>query len=198
MSTDPDLDALREAIVPQLARFELALEELAVRERSGRAEITLVVDLPEDCLGAVDLDTVAEASTAVSELLDSRPELLGEGPSLLEVTTPGVDRALREARHFLRARGRLVELPAQKGESALRGRVLALDGQDVVLRLEPGRDERGRPRRLPAGAASLQRIPLERAAGARVQVEFDPPADLEALIASAEQELAEATAPKEN
>lgn len=198
MAASNDPAALRTAIAPVLERFGLVIEDLTVRSRGGRTELTLVVDLPEDRLGAADLDTVAEASTAISELLDARSDLIGDGPSVLEVTTPGVGRPLTLLHHFRRARGRLVRLPSPLVGDLREARVLAVDGDDVIVRIEPGRDERGRPRRLPKGESADQRIPLEHAAGARVQIEFDPPSDIEELLASAARDLTADHAPKEN
>lgn len=202
MSAETASSALEEAVAPVLDRFDLVLEEITVRHRSGTAHVTLVVDLPEEQLGSADLDTVADASTAISELLDTDAALLGPGPSLLEVTTPGIDRPLREARHFRRARGRLVDLPAVQGERPERARILAVDGDTVVLRREPGTDDRGRPRRLPEGTGVRLELPVAEAAGARVVIEFDPPADLAALLEQAQAEIdggsETTTAPKEN
>ena len=206
MSTSEEHSALRQAATEVLERFDLVLEDLVVRPRSGTTQVRLVVDLPEDRTGSADLDTVAEASTALSELIDADDSLIGSGPSVLEVTTPGVDRALTTARHFRRARGRLVLLRTADGTEH-RARVLAVREQSsasapssgpehssgtaqgetvIVLRPEPGTDDRGRPRRLPAGTPAQLLIPLAEVASARVQIEFDPPADLDQLIAEAD------------
>lgn len=200
MSTSEEHSALRQAATEVLERFDLVLEDLVVRPRSGTTQVRLVVDLPEDRTGSADLDTVAEASSALSELIDADGSLIGSGPSVLEVTTPGVDRALTTARHFRRARGRLVLLRTADGTEH-RARVLAVreqssgpapssgtaEGEPVIaLRPEPGTDDRGRPRRLPAGTPAQLLIPLAEVASARVQIEFDPPADLDQLIAEAD------------
>ncbi|MBE9403631.1 ribosome assembly cofactor RimP [Brachybacterium sp. p3-SID1565] len=200
MSTSEEHSALRQAATEVLERFDLVLEDLVVRPRSGTTQVRLVVDLPEDRTGSADLDTVAEASSALSELIDADGSLIGSGPSVLEVTTPGVDRALTTARHFRRARGRLVLLRTADGTEH-RARVLAVREQSsasapssgtaegepvIVLRPEPGTDDRGRPRRLPAGTPAQLLIPLAEVASARVQIEFDPPADLDQLIAEAD------------
>ncbi|MFQ6483643.1 ribosome maturation factor RimP [Brachybacterium epidermidis] len=207
MSTSEEHTALRQAATEVLERFDLVLEDLVVRPRSGTTQVRLVVDLPEDRTGSADLDTVAEASTALSELIDADDSLIGSGPSVLEVSTPGVDRALTTARHFRRVRGRLVLLRTADGTEH-RARVLAVREQSsasapssgpeqssgtaqgetvILLRPEPGTDDRGRPRRLPAGTPPAQLlIPLAEVASARVQIEFDPPADLDQLIAEAD------------
>lgn len=186
MSTSEEHSALREVAAEILERFDLVLEDLVVRPRSGTTEVRLVVDLPEDRTGSADLDTVAEASSAISEQIDADDSLIGPGPSVLEVTTPGVDRALTTARHFRRARGRLVLLRTTDGTEH-RARILAVqDDGTLVLRQEPGTDDRGRPRRLPKDSPEQLQIPLAQVDSARVQIEFDPPADLEQLLAEAD------------
>ncbi|MCW1805200.1 ribosome maturation factor RimP [Brachybacterium squillarum] len=193
MSTLDPYPALREAAERLLADHDLVLEDIEVRPRSGMPEIRIVVDLPEDRSGSVDLDAVALVSRELSALVDEDDALLGPDPALLEVTTPGVDRPLTAARHFRRARGRLVELRTVQGEEH-RARILAVtEAEAVLLRPEAGRDDRGRPRKLPAGTPDRLEIPVADVESARVQIEFDPPADLEQLLAEAGH-----TAPKES
>lgn len=180
--------ALQEAARSVLAEHDLVLEELVVRPRPGGPEVSLVVDLPEDRLGSADLDAVAAATTDLNAMIDADDSLLGPDPAVLEVTTPGVDRPLTAARHFRRARGRLLVLSRHDGE-VHRARMLAVqeDGT-LVLRPEPGRDEKGRPVKLPKGTPDHLEIPVDDVEHARVEVEFDPPEDLEALIAEAEND----------
>ena len=182
MSALEDQTILRETATEVLASHGLVLEEVEIRRGGGTPQVRLVVDLPEDQLGSADLDTVAEASRALSEAVDADDAVLGSAPVLLEVTTPGVDRELTAPRHFRRARGRLLSLTTEEG-TTLRARVLAVDGEELALRQEPGRDDRGRPLKLPAGTTERLRLPLAEVARARVEVEFDPPADLEELLA---------------
>ncbi len=160
-----------------LARHELVLETLSVRTRGGTTEIRVVVDLPEDRIGSADLDSVAEASREISALLDEDESLIGPGPSVLEVTTPGAERVLSEPRHFRRARTRLVRLVRTDGTELL-ARLEDVDGD--VLRLRPQRplDSRGRPQRLPAGTPEVLDLPIADVESARVEIEFSaPPGD---------------------
>lgn len=157
-----------------LARHELVLGELSRRSRGGTTELRVVVDLPEDRIGSADLDTVAEASREISDLLDEDASLIGPGPSVLEVTTPGAERALSLPRHFRRARTRLVRLVRRDGTELLARLEDVLDGD--VLRLRPQRptDSRGRPQRLPAGTPEVLDLPITEVERARVEIEFGP------------------------
>ncbi|WP_152353585.1 ribosome maturation factor RimP [Brachybacterium subflavum] len=201
MTSEQTVGRVRDAASQILSRHDLVLEDAAVRERQGTTEVTLVVDLAEDRTGSADLDAVAEASRGISELLDEDESILGPGPSLLEVTTPGAERTLTQPRHFRRSRGRLLTITrahsaraggapsatedsaatraaSAPGEKSLRARLLAVaeDGT-LTLHPEPGVDDRGRPRRLPAGTPEFLAVPLSDVVSARVEVEFTPPPD---------------------
>ena len=187
MSAREDRTDLREAAAEVLDAHGLVLEEVELGRESGLPRLRLVVDLPEDQLGSADLDTVAEASRELSARIDADDSLLGPEPVLLELTTPGLERALTAPRHFRRSRGRLLLVRTAAG-TAHRARLRAGPGETLRLRQEPGRDERGRPRKLPAGTSEHLELPLAEIASARVEVEFDPPEDLAQLLAEAEGE----------
>ncbi|WP_114855259.1 ribosome maturation factor RimP [Brachybacterium sp. YJGR34] len=184
MSALDDQTILREAAGRVLDAHGLVLEEIEVRRGGGAPEVRLVVDLPGDALGSADLDTVADASRELSDLVDEDDALLGPDPVVLEVTTPGADRELTAPRHFRRSRGRLLSLTTTDG-TVLRARLLGVEDERLRLRQEPGRDDRGRPRRRPAGTDEHLELPLAEVSSARVEIEFDPPADLAQLIAEA-------------
>lgn len=177
--------ALREAASQVLENHDLVLEEIVVTGPRSMPEVRLIVDLPEDHLGSADLDTVAIASRELSDLIDADDALLGSDPVVLEITTPGVDRELTAVRHFRRSRGRLLSLTADGTQ--YRARLLAVTAGDVlILRQEPGRDDRGRPLRMPRGTSERLELPVAEVSAAQVQVEFDPPTDLAQLLADAD------------
>ena len=79
MSALEDQTILREAATRVLGAHGLVLEEVEVRG-GGTPQVRLIVDLPEDQLGSADLDTVAEASRELSEMVDADDALLGSAP----------------------------------------------------------------------------------------------------------------------
>lgn len=126
---------------PAVRAEGLALDGVTVTPAGRRRVVRVTVDLPEDQTGSLDLDRVADASRAVSAVLDDA-EPLGQTPYVLEVSTPGVDRPLTEPRHWRRARTRLVTVPVTRDgvTSPLTGRVgevgdggvrLLVDGESV-------------------------------------------------------------------
>ncbi len=122
-------EALREGLLGPLGELGVDVEDVEVQKAGRRHVVRIVVDRD----GGVDLDLVASVSQRASELLDSGP--LAEevpGPFVLEVTSPGIDRPLTEARHWRRARRRLVHVVLTDGTS-LDGRIVDVPSEDEVV-----------------------------------------------------------------
>lgn len=144
------------------------LEQLDVQQAGRRRVLRIIVDSDD----GVGLDEVADASRAVSAVLDERDDLLG-GPYTLEVTSPGVDRPLVKPRHWRRARLRLVRVRLTEGGELL-GRVGKADDDRVVLLVD----------------GSLRELAYAEVERAVVEIEFKQPAaeDLAMLAGGAQQE----------
>ncbi|MDA8056745.1 MAG: ribosome maturation factor RimP [Actinomycetota bacterium] len=111
------------------------LELVDVEHRAGVLLVT--VDRP----GGVDLDALTAANRAVSSVLDEHDPIPGRYS--LEVSSPGVERALRTPAHFARAIGETVSVktrPQVPGERRLTGTLAAADdeGFEVVSEALPG------------------------------------------------------------
>src|SRR5437763_10645803 len=104
---DPATARLTGWIAPVVDGVGYDLEELVVTPAGRRSVVRVVIDRDE----GVTLDDIAEVSRAVSAALDENDGELGRAPYVLEVTSPGVDRPLTEARHWRRNVGRLVAVP---------------------------------------------------------------------------------------
>ena len=146
--------ALLSGLAVPLSEMGVDLEDVEV-SRAGRRELVRVV---VDRDGGVDLDLVAAVSSRVSELLDS-PPLAGavDGPFVLEVTSPGVDRPLTQTRHWRRAVDRLVRVEVRDG-SVVEGRIVDVP-DDVTVDLVVDGERRS--------------VAREEIARAVVQVEFN-------------------------
>lgn len=121
--------ALQDALAGPLADLGVDLEDVVVSKAGRRHVVRVVIDRD----GGVDLDTVAAASQRVSEVLDEPAQAtVVPGPFVLEVTSPGVDRPLTEARHWRRARTRLVKATLRDG-TLVEGRVADVPADDRVL-----------------------------------------------------------------
>lgn len=132
MSRPTTTERLRGLIGPYLEAEHLELDDLHLLGGGGHRILRVVVDGEE----GVTLDRLAETSRRLSRLLDSDADL--RGPYRLEVTSPGLERALRTARHYRKSVGRevVVKVRTEQGAESLRGRLASADGQACEIRLD--------------------------------------------------------------
>lgn len=145
------VEEVRALILPIVTGAGMDLEDVTVTKIGRREKVAVIVDAD----GGVGLDAIAELSTAISAQLDERDDVAAS-PYVLEVSSPGVDRPLIEARHWRRAKDRLVSVELTDGRSLL-GRVKDSDESQVVLDVD----------------GESTSIALDEVARAIVQVEFD-------------------------
>jgi ribosome maturation factor RimP len=117
MSVPSQVDGVRALAEPLARQAGLVIENVTVTPAGKRRVLRVTVDLPEDRTGGVPMDSVATAAQAISAALDES-SVMGGMPYTLEVSSPGADRPLTERRHWMRARGRLVELIPPAGTAA--------------------------------------------------------------------------------
>ena len=87
--------------------------------------------------GGVDLDTIAQCSEKLSRRLDL--EDFGSGRYTLEVSSPGVERHLREPRDFIKRVGERVKVKAsvpEEGGLTVVGEIAAADEDAVTIRTD--------------------------------------------------------------
>ncbi|HEY5727460.1 MAG TPA: ribosome maturation factor RimP [Acidimicrobiia bacterium] len=125
-------------IEPYLAAEGIELDDLEIVGGSGASLVRVVVDAPEP----IDVDTLARLSRGVSRLLDDD----GEGGPVagsytLEVTSPGLERALRRPRHFEKAIGREVRVKTKRpvgGSNHLRGLLAEVGADGLTVETDGG------------------------------------------------------------
>lgn len=149
MARGSDREALLTLLAPTAAEHGLDLEDVVVTPAGKRRLLRVVVDRD----GGVELDAVAQVSTAVSKVLDDT-DAMGGTPYVLEVTSPGVDRPLTEPRHWRRAQSRLVKATLADG-GTVQGRVSGTDDDGVIL------DVDGSPRHLRWAELATGRVQVE-------------------------------------
>lgn len=115
------VDAVRALAEPIVTGAGMDVEEVQVTKAGKREKLVIIVDAD----GGVDLDAVAEVSSAISLALDDHADIAA-GAYVLEVSSPGVDRPLTAPRHWRRAKDRLVAVDLADG-SSVTGRVVASD-----------------------------------------------------------------------
>ncbi len=135
-----------------LAALGLDLEAVEYTPAGKRSVLRIAVDKD----GGITLDDVADATRAISEVLDASP-VLGERPYTLEVTSRGVDRPLTLARHWRRNIGRLVKISLLEGED-LTGRIATVGEAEAAVE---------------ADGATVP-VVFANVAKALIQIEFNP------------------------
>ena len=130
------------------------------REAPGHV-IRVVIDrpgpaaTPED---SVSIEDCAEVNREMSTILDVEDPL--PFAYTLEVSSPGLDRPLRNSGDYRRFSGRLAKLVVREAvdnQKAFEGRLRGVDGEDVLLEALNGR---------------MHRLPLRLISRGRLEVEF--------------------------
>ncbi|HEY7400447.1 MAG TPA: ribosome maturation factor RimP [Actinomycetota bacterium] len=139
---------------PVVEAAGLELVEVAFRREAGRKVLRVTVDRP----GGVDLDTISATSEKVSRRLDL--EGFAPGPYALELSSPGLERTLRDPGDFRRRVGDRVKvkttLPVE-GSNVHEGELVSADGEAIVI----------------AAAGGELRVPYDDIASARTVVDWD-------------------------
>lgn len=144
---------VREVVEPVVTAAGYDLEDVTVTAAGRRSVVRVIVDRD----AGVDLDAVADVARIVSDALDA-DDPTGDSPYTLEVSSPGVDRALTEPRHWRRAAGRLVKAGVRDGADVT-GRVCSTDDAGVTFDVD----------------GSERTIPYDVLGPGKVQVEFSRP-----------------------
>ena len=129
-STEAQVDAVRHAVAPALARLDLELYDVELSGAGGARTLRVTVTGP----GGVDLDAITGVTQAISPVLDATPELTG--PYLLEVSSPGVERTLRTAAHFAGAHGEQVSIKFHTANGPRRVHGVLTDVSDDAVRVD--------------------------------------------------------------
>jgi len=127
-----DLESL---VRPVVEAAGLEFVEAVLHRGKGRGVLRVTVDRE----GGVDLDTIAHTSERISRRLDL--EGFEPGPYTLEVSSPGIERPLKEPRDFLRRIGEKVKVKTSdpgEGSRTFIGTLVAAGLDDVRIATETG------------------------------------------------------------
>jgi ribosome maturation factor RimP len=155
MLTNEDIIRRVEALVePLLAAQGGELVDLQfIRPRRGRATLRLFVDRH----GGITLDELARLSRVVGELLDVHDFI--PGSYTLEMSSPGLTRALKKPQDYQRYVGRMVRITVRApvaGRQVHRGILKGLEDEEICLQ----------------EGSELLRIPLAEIARARLDIDM--------------------------
>lgn len=131
----PVVRRFRELVEPIATDLQLDLYD--IEQRGGTMRVTL--DTPPGSDASVDLDQLALATRLISRELDHEDPIPGK--YTLEVTSPGVERALRTPAHFQREIGKVVSVRLANVEAEQRrieGVLVAADETSATIRVSDG------------------------------------------------------------
>ncbi|ADG78330.1 Ribosome maturation factor RimP OS=Tsukamurella paurometabola (strain ATCC 8368 / DSM / CCUG 35730 / CIP 100753 / JCM 10117 / KCTC 9821 / NBRC 16120 / NCIMB 702349 / NCTC 13040) OX=521096 GN=rimP PE=3 SV=1 [Tsukamurella paurometabola] len=157
-----DEAAVSTVIAPHLADAGLDLEQIRITNAGPKSVIAVVVDSD----AGPTLDVLADLARTLSDAVDGADDVFGGQAFTLEVTTPGAERPLREARHWRRARGRQAAIELAGGDTLLARIGPLSDDETSVTVVLPG---------VKGAAPSTRDLALADVAAAAVRVEFRKP-----------------------
>jgi ribosome maturation factor RimP len=136
-ATDTQLEAVRTAVEPAVAALGLAVYDVELLGGAGARTLRLTVTRAE----GIDLETITAVTHAVSPIVDESSTI--GGSYLLEVSSPGIERALRRPEHYSSALGEEVSVKFHTGAGPrrVRGVLREFDGVSCVVESEDGVDE---------------------------------------------------------
>ncbi|MEP6477219.1 MAG: ribosome maturation factor RimP [Actinomycetota bacterium] len=146
-----DAEAL---VAPVVEAAGLELVEVTFNREGGRRVLRVVVDRD----GGVDLDTISDTAQKVSRRLDL--EGFTPGPYQLEVSSPGIERPLRQPTEFGRRVGDRVKIRTTERVDGARthvGALIAADAEAIVVATDGGE----------------VRLPYDQIASARTVADWD-------------------------
>jgi ribosome maturation factor RimP len=133
---------VEELIRPVVEAAGLELWDVTFRRETGRRILRVTVDLATSGAeaGGVDLETIAELSERLSRRLDLEG-FAADTPYSLEVSSPGLERALGKPPHFQRSVGQQVKVKtteAVEGRKVHEGALVSADPEAIVIASEGG------------------------------------------------------------
>ena len=133
MTDTPVIQRVRDIVQPIASDLELDLYDL--EQRGGTLRVT--IDTPPGSEAGLDMDKLALATRLISREMDHQDPIPGK--YTLEVTSPGVERALRTPEHFRREIGKTISVRLANVESEdrrIEGVLVAADDATATIRPE--------------------------------------------------------------
>ena len=146
-------DALQDVIRQEVEALGLELFELRKKGTASRPTLDVRIDKPDG--SAITVDDCAKASRAIEAKLDGSS--LVSDRYVLEVSSPGIERPLRDARDWRRFEGKRVSVlsPAHGGRFEADNAGLDEENGTEVVRL---RMDKGAERRIPLAEIKEARL----------------------------------------
>jgi ribosome maturation factor RimP len=160
MGAETVVDKVRAIAERVAASYGLQIFDVQFRREAPGMVLRVRIDRPgpasteEDSVSVHDCANVSRDLSAIFDVEDVVPTAY-----TLEVSSPGLDRPLRGIDDFRRFTGRLAKMVMREkvdGQGFFRGRLIGVDGQDVLI---DGED--GRPHRIPHAVITRANLEVE-------------------------------------
>lgn len=154
------LDRVQEIAIRVAAAYGLEIFDIAMRRERGGEVLRVVLDrpgpaaTPEDSVSIGDCEKVSHELSTILDVEDVIP-----GAYTLEVSSPGLDRPLRNADDYRRFAGRAAKIVTREPvdrQTAFAGRIRGIEGDAVLFENEGGKEVR-----LPLNLISRARLDVE-------------------------------------
>jgi ribosome maturation factor RimP len=129
-------DRVRQILDPIIESVGVSLWDLEFHKQGPRWLLRIYIDRDEGGVTLNDCETISRDLSAVLDVEEVIPHSY-----TLEVSSPGLDRALLRPEHFERFTGSLVRVKTFQlvnGQKVFRGRLLGLEDGVVKLELQEG------------------------------------------------------------
>jgi ribosome maturation factor RimP len=155
------LDRIREIAARVADTYGLQIDDVTMRREGGQDVLRVILDrpgpaaTPDESVSIADCEKVSHELGTILDVEDLVPARY-----TLEVSSPGLDRPLRDAEDYRRFAGRLAKIVTRapiNRQTAFAGRLRGLEGDDVLFESEGGK---------------TVRLPLRLISRARLDVEF--------------------------
>lgn len=143
---------ISELVTPVVVSCGLEVDRVEIMPAGKRRVVRIFLDGDGPKGRGPSLDEIADATRAISRVLDDAP-VMGGRPWTLEVSSRGVSRPLTEPKHYRRNTGRLIAATTADGE--VTGRIAGVTDTEVTL------DVGGTPRALPVAAITRAVVQVE-------------------------------------
>ena len=127
---------IRRNLDPILASMGLTLWDLEFHKQGPKWLLRVFIDREEGGVTLTDCETVSRDLSAALDVEDSIPHAY-----TLEVSSPGLDRALTKPEHYVRFTGSLVKVKTFQpinGEKVFKGKLLGSKEGSISIETAPG------------------------------------------------------------
>jgi ribosome maturation factor RimP len=132
MNADPVLSRIWEVVGPVAAGEGMEVVDIEFRREGGRGGRLLRVFI--DKAGGPTVDDLTRVSRRLGEVLDEGVEF--DGPYTLEVSSPGINRALKNVEHFARFVGKRIRVRTREtidGRKAFLGPLKEVQADGIAM-----------------------------------------------------------------